>query len=70
MLDAAAAGHGAALGSLICAEPHLRSGALKVLQGPTFAQPDYRLYCDLRHDNRERVRDVAEWLAHAALSAD
>jgi DNA-binding transcriptional LysR family regulator len=61
MLDAAAAAHGAALGSLVCAEPHLRSGALEVLEGPTLPQSDYRMYCDLRNDNQERVRRVCEW---------
>jgi DNA-binding transcriptional LysR family regulator len=61
MLDAAVAGHGAALGSLVCAEPHLASGSLVLLDGPTFPQSDYRMYCDLRSYNDERVRSVYDW---------
>ena len=61
MIDAAAADHGVALGSLICAEPYLRTGALKVLEGPCFPQSAYRIYCDLRSYEDDQVRRVYDW---------
>jgi LysR family transcriptional regulator, glycine cleavage system transcriptional activator len=70
MIDAAAAGQGVALGSLICAEPYLRSGALKVLDGPSFPQPAYRIYCDLRSYEDDQVRRVYDWFVQeTAVSA-
>lgn len=70
MIDAAAAGHGAALGSSICAEPHLRSGALVVLEGPTFEQSPYRMYCDRRSYDDDRVRRVHDWFILEARRPD
>ncbi len=61
MIDAAAAGHGVALGSVICAEPYLRSGALIALAGPSFPQSAYRIYCDRRSYEDEQVRRVYDW---------
>ena len=61
MIDAAAAGHGVALGSLICAEPYLCTGALVVLEGPSFPQSAYRIYCDLRSYDDDQVRRVYDW---------
>ena len=61
MIEAAAAGHGVALGSLVCADPYLRSGALKVLAGPCFPQAAYRIYCDLRSYDDDQVRRVYDW---------
>jgi LysR family glycine cleavage system transcriptional activator len=61
MIEAAAAGHGAALGSTICAEPYLRSGALIVLDGPSFPQSAYRIHCDLRSYEDGQVRRVYDW---------
>ena len=61
MIEAAAAGHGAALGSTICAEPYLRSGALIVLDGPSFPQSAYRIHCDLRSYEDDQVRRVYDW---------
>ena len=61
MIEAAAAGHGVALGSLICADPYLRAGALKILEGPSFAQATYRIYCDLRTYDDDQVRRVYDW---------
>lgn len=61
MIDAAAAGQGVALGSLICAEPYLRTGALVVLGGPSFPQSAYRIYCDLRSYDDDQVRRVYDW---------
>ena len=61
MLEAAAAGHGVALGSLVCADPYLRSAALKVLEGPWFPQAAYRIYCDLRSYDDNQVRRVYDW---------
>lgn len=66
MLEVAAAGHGAALGSVICADPYLRSGALVVLEGPTFPQAAYRIYCDLRSYDDAQVRRVYEWFVREA----
>jgi LysR family glycine cleavage system transcriptional activator len=62
MIEAAAAGHGVALASLICAEPYLRSGALVPLEGPRFPQPAYRIYCDLRSYDDDQVRRVYDWI--------
>ena len=61
MLEAAAAGHGMALGSTICAQPYLRSGGLIVLDGPTFPQSAYRIHCDLRSYDDDQVRRVYDW---------
>ncbi len=74
MVEAAAAGQGVALGSRICAEPYLRSGALVVLEGPSFPQAAYRIYCDLRSYDDDQVRRVYDWFiretaAGAGLSA-
>lgn len=66
MIDAAAAGLGVALGSLICAEPYLRTGALVVLAGPTFPQSAYRIYCDLRSYDDDQVRRVYDWFIREA----
>lgn len=70
MVDAAAAGHGAALASVVCARPYLSSGALVPLDGPTFSQPPYRIYCDLRTYDDDQVRRVHDWfIREAARSA-
>ncbi len=61
MIEAAGAGHGVALGSLICADPYLRTGTLKVLEGPSFPQAAYRIYCDLRSYDDDQVHRVYEW---------
>jgi LysR family glycine cleavage system transcriptional activator len=61
MIEAAAAGHGVALGSLVCADPYLRAGALKVLEGPCFPQAAYRIYCDLRSYDDDQVHRVYDW---------
>jgi DNA-binding transcriptional LysR family regulator len=64
MIDAAVAGHGVALGSLIYAGSYLRTGALVMLDGPSFPQAEYRMYCDLRSYDEARVRRVYEWFLH------
>ena len=69
MIDAAAAGHGVALGSLICAEPYLRTGALAVLEGPSFPQPAYRIYCDLRTYDDDQVRRVYDWFVQESAGS-
>lgn len=69
MIDAAAAGHGVALASVLGAEPHLRSGALVTLTGPTFPQPSYRIYCDLRTYEDDQVRRVYEWFIREAVQS-
>jgi len=56
-----------ALASVLGAEPHLRSGALVTLAGPTFPQPSYRIYCDLRTYEDSQVRRVYEWFIREAL---
>ena len=66
MIDAAVAGHGVALASVIAAEPHLRSGALMALAGPGFVQPSYRIYCDLRTYDDDQVRRVYDWFISEA----
>ncbi|MGA2841292.1 MAG: LysR family transcriptional regulator [Steroidobacteraceae bacterium] len=67
MIDSAAAGHGVALGSLICAAPYLRTGALIVLEGPSFVEPAYRIYCDLRTYDDDQVRRVYDWFSQEAI---
>ena len=62
MLDAAVAGHGVAIGSMVCAETHLRSGALVQLGGPTFPQPPYRIYRARVTIDEDHVRRVYDWL--------
>jgi LysR family glycine cleavage system transcriptional activator len=69
MIDAAAAGHGVALASVVCAEPYLRSGALLTLPGPTFPQAAYRIYCDLRTYDDDQVRRVYEWFIRTAQAS-
>ena len=66
MIDAAAAGHGVALASVVGSDPYLRSGALVLLAGPTFPQPAYRIYCDLRTYDDDQVRRVYEWFIREA----
>jgi DNA-binding transcriptional LysR family regulator len=66
MVDAAAAGHGAALASAVCAEPYLESGALVPLDGPSIPQPSYRIYCDLRTYDDDQVRRVHDWFIREA----
>jgi len=66
MIDAAAAGHGVALASVVGADPYLRSGQLVLLAGPTVPQPAYRIYCDLRTYDDDQVRRVYEWFIRAA----
>lgn len=68
MIDSAAAGHGVALGSLICAAPYLRTGALIVLEGPSFVEPAYRIYCDLRTYDDDQVRRVYDWFTQEAIA--
>jgi len=69
MVDAAAAGHGAALASVIAADPLLRSGALVALAGPRVPQPSYRIYCDLRTYDDDQVRRVYDWFIREAAVA-
>jgi LysR family transcriptional regulator, glycine cleavage system transcriptional activator len=66
MIDAAADGRGVALASLICADPYLRTGALVLLEGPSFPQPAYRIYCDLRTYDDDQVRRVYDWFIREA----
>ncbi len=66
MLDAAVAGHGAAIVSAVCAQRHLDSGALVPLPGPVFEQPSHRIYCDIRRFDNDRVRRTYEWLVREA----
>jgi LysR family glycine cleavage system transcriptional activator len=66
MIDAAAAGHGVALASVIAADPYLRSGALVALAGPSVPQPSYRIYCDLRTYDDDQVRRVYDWFIREA----
>ena len=68
MIDSAAAAHGVALGSLICAAPYLRIGALIVLEGPSFVEPAYRIYCDLRTYDDDQVRRVYDWFTQEAIA--
>jgi DNA-binding transcriptional LysR family regulator len=66
MIEAAVAGHGVALGSTLCAEPYLRSGALVILDGPAFPQSAYRIHCDLRSYDDDQVRRVYDWFVREA----
>ncbi len=61
MIDAAVDGHGVALASTVCADPYLRNGALVALPGPCIPQAAYRIYCDLRSYEDDRVLGVYEW---------
>jgi LysR family glycine cleavage system transcriptional activator len=69
MIEAAVAGHGVALGSLICADPYLRTGALKIMDGPSFPQAAYRIYCDLRSYDDDQVRPVYDWFIRETAAA-
>ena len=68
MIEAAAAGHGVALGSSVCAEPYLRVGALLILEGPTLAQAAYRIHCDLRSYDDDQVRRVYDWFIRETVA--
>jgi len=68
MIAAAAAGHGVALGSLVCADPYLSSGELRILEGPTFPQLPYRIYCDLRTFDDDQVRRLYDWFISETTS--
>lgn len=70
MIEAAVAGHGVALGSTICAAPYLRSGALLVLDGPSFSQPAYRIHCDLRSYDDDQVRRVYDWFIRETTAGE
>ena len=70
MIDAAAAGHGVALGSLIGAEPYLRTGALTALPGPSIPDSAYRIYCDQQTYGDDQVRRVHEWFVRETRMAD
>jgi len=61
MIEAAAAGHGVALGSTVCADRYLRAGTLVILDGPSFPQLAYRIHCDLRSYEDDQVRRVYDW---------
>ena len=69
MIAAAVRGYGVALGSIVCAEPHLNSGELRVLAGPRVAQLPYRIYCDLRTFEDDQVRRLYEWFIREAKGA-
>jgi len=69
MIEAAAAGQGAALGSTVCAEPYLRAGALVRLDGPTFPQSAYRIHCDLRTYDDPQVRRVYDWFVRECATS-
>jgi LysR family glycine cleavage system transcriptional activator len=68
MIEAAAAGHGVAIGSIVCAASYLRSGALVQLDGPVFAQSPYRIYCTHGTIDEDHVRRVYDWLLQEAAS--
>ena len=53
-------------GSTVCAEPYLRSGALVILDGPSFPQSAYRIHCDLRSYDDDQVRRVYDWFIREA----
>jgi DNA-binding transcriptional LysR family regulator len=68
MIAVAAEGHGVALGSVVCADPYLRGGKLRILEGPTFPQSPYRIYCDLRTFDDDQVRRLYDWFIGEAKS--
>ncbi len=68
MVAVAAEGHGVALGSVVCADPYLSSGRLRILDGPTSPQSPYRIYCDLRTFDDDQVRRLYDWFIREAKS--
>ena len=65
-LEAAAAGLGVVLGSVVAADAYLRHGALRAISDIEIAQDPYRIYCDSRRIGEEHVRAVHQWLVKIA----
>ena len=61
-LEAAAAGFGVVLGSMIAADAYLRRGVLSAVSEIAIAPRAYRICCDSRRIGEEHVRAVHEWL--------
>lgn len=65
-LEAAVAGHGVVLGSLVAADGYLRNGSLVSLSARELPDRPYQIYCDRRTIDDESVRIVYDWLLAAA----
>ncbi len=68
-LEAAAAGLGLVLGSMIAADAYLRRGALHAVSDVAVPLGTYQLSCDSRRIGERHVRIVHDWLVGAASAA-
>lgn len=68
-LEAAAAGLGVVLGSVVAADAHLRRGTLSAVSDIEIPENAYRMYCDSRRIGEEHVRTVHDWLLETTAGA-
>jgi len=68
-LEAAAAGLGVVLGSVVAADAHLNRGTLRAVSDIEIPQNAYRIYCDSRRIGEQHVRIVHDWLINLAGTA-
>lgn len=61
-LEAAAAGLGVVLGSVVAADAYLRRGALRAVADVELAQNSYQISCDSRRIGEQHVRLAHDWL--------
>jgi LysR family transcriptional regulator, glycine cleavage system transcriptional activator len=64
-LEAAAAGLGVVLGSVVAADAHLRRGTLRAVANVELPQNSYQICCDSRRIGEPHVRLVHDWLVSA-----
>jgi LysR family transcriptional regulator, glycine cleavage system transcriptional activator len=67
-LEAAAAGLGAVLGSVVAADAHLRRGALLAVSDLEIPLDGYQICCDSRRIGEPHVRLVHDWLVEAGAA--
>ena len=67
-LEAAAAGLGVVLGSVVAADAYLRSGALRTVSSVEIPQNAYQICCDSRRIGEQHVRIVHDWLIEATAA--
>jgi DNA-binding transcriptional LysR family regulator len=68
-LEAAAAGLGVVLGSVVAADAYLRCGALAPVSDLEIAQNAYQICCDGRRIGEAHVRSVHDWLVGVTAAA-
>jgi DNA-binding transcriptional LysR family regulator len=67
-LEAAAAGLGVILGSMVAADAYLRRGALVEVSPLAIPQNSYQISCDSRRIGEAHVRIVHDWLIESAAT--